>query len=89
MNNATRKQLETLKAGIDAGPINTLCGELEEIRDAEQEKRDNIPEALQEGEQAAKLDAAIEALDEAISKLQEIDEALGEVQDFIDQAVAS
>jgi hypothetical protein len=47
--------------------------QLESLRDEEQEYYDNMPEAFQYGEKGEKAEAAIEALDDAMNSLEEID----------------
>lgn len=64
MNKDTRKEL---------GAIHTAVSEahsaLEGVRDSEQEKFDNLPESIQQGDQGQKLEAAISNLEDAIEAL--------------------
>lgn len=46
---------------------------LEEIKDAEQEAFDNMPESFQQGEKGEAMELAISGLDAAISELESIE----------------
>lgn len=50
-----------------------LVGALEEIRDNEQDKFDNMPEGLQQGDTGQTIEQNVESLDEWISELQSIE----------------
>jgi hypothetical protein len=64
MNNERRKKLKWLGAQIDE-----LAVLVEEIRDAEQEAFDNMPESLQDGERGDAAQQSIDYLDTAIDYL--------------------
>ena len=73
MNNTRRKQLDELISKIEDVKV-----ELESIMSDEDEYRDNMPESLQESERyqnsedaSSSMEGAMEALDEAIEKLEE------------------
>ena len=51
---------------------------IEELRDEEQEKFDNLSEGLQQSERGQAIEAAVSALDEAMSAIEPIEE----VEDF-------
>jgi len=51
---------------------------IEELRDEEQEKFDNLSEGLQQSEKGQTLEATVAALDTAIEKCEEVDE----IEDF-------
>lgn len=59
--------------------VRTLIEALEEARDGEQEKFDNMPEGFQQGDQGQRIEAHVSALEDAISSLEEIE---GEWQDY-------
>lgn len=69
MNKARRTQIEALAAKLEE-----LKGDLEILRDEEQDYYDNMPESLQGGE---KGDAAQQAVDELESAISSMDDALG------------
>lgn len=50
-----------------------LVSELEQLRDAEQEKFDNMPEGFQQGDTGVAIEEHVSALDEWISELESID----------------
>ena len=66
MNKMRRKALEEL-----AEKIADLQNELEEIKQEEEDYKDNMPENLQSSERYEIADAAREAMDSAISALQD------------------
>lgn len=71
MNKADRKQVDELKARIEAAKavydaeLESIGSELRGMADAEQEKFDNATEGLQASEQGQAYEAAAEALGEA------------------------
>jgi uncharacterized coiled-coil DUF342 family protein len=77
MNNARRKALTTINERIAE-----FRGVLEELKDAEQEYYDNMPESFQTGDKGQKAETAVDAIDSAI---QSIEEAAG----YLDEAVAA
>lgn len=75
MNNDRRKAIAALKERVE-GIItlrDELVSEAEAIRDEEQEYLDNMPESLQSSEKGDNAQSAIDALEEAISELQDLD----------------
>ncbi len=73
---------KTRRAAIDAAiaTLETLRGQIEDtanavetIRDEEQEYFDVMPEGLQYGDKGQNAEAAISALDDALSPLQDFD----------------
>lgn len=50
-----------------------VVGQLEELRDQQQEKLDNMPEGLQQGSTGELLQERYDALDSAISELENVD----------------
>jgi hypothetical protein len=70
MNNERRKAIAAVVKQLEGWPdIEELKGELETIRDDEQEAFDNMPESLQQGERGQAAEAAVNALQEAIDML--------------------
>lgn len=75
MNKARRKELQEL---YDI--ISETKAHLEILHDEEEEYRDNIPENLQGSERYEKSEAAMEAIDSAVSSLEETLEYIEEAQ---------
>lgn len=67
MNNARRKQLRTILERL-----NECLGELETVRDEEQEAFDNMPEGLQASEKGERASTAISELDDAFAYLENV-----------------
>jgi hypothetical protein len=75
VNNARRKEIAAISATI-AGLGHTLddvVGSIESVRDDEQAYLDDMPESFQSGEKGECAQAAIDALEEAISTIEELD----------------
>lgn len=68
MNKERRAKIERMN-----NELSGLLSEAEELRDAEQEAFDSMPESLQEGERGEKMQEAISALEELISAIGEFD----------------
>lgn len=91
MNAARRKQIKAIITRLgkasDLG-LEDLREALEGIRDEEQEAYDNMPEALQAGERGVASEAAVSALDDVISGLEEVIGFLDGVGDQLEEAAA-
>jgi len=77
MNKNRRKQIEAIRARLGTLVTEAECikANLKDIRDAEQDYRDNMPEALGDGEKGEKADAAIDALQQVIDDLDSLIDA--------------
>ena len=98
MNNDRRKKIdaaiksaEAMRAEIEAlkelicdikSAASDLHSEIDSIKDEEQEYYDNMPESLQSGEKGQAAEAAVNILEEAISKLEEFDNIPDDVIDI-------
>lgn len=70
MNKERRKQIDGIIARIEqelSPLVDEIRASVEEVRDDEQEYLDNMPESLQSGDKGQLAEAAIEALEEAVS----------------------
>lgn len=76
MNKMNRKQLSDLISRIE-----TIREELDEIKDGEEEKFDNMPENLQDSEKGEALSEVIDFLDSASESL---NESVESIQNAID-----
>ena len=75
MNAMRRKRLYETRArlkDIEEG-LRTLYDDLEQIRDEEQEALDNLPESLQESSKGEILQETIDKMDEILEALDDID----------------
>ena len=52
---------------------------LETCRDEEQDYFDNMPESFQDGQKGEDAQTAIDALDEAVSQMDDVSQALGDI----------
>lgn len=92
MNDKTRKQINALQDKLTAykaryeafsaqaetlrTDLEEITNEIEGIRDDEQDKFDNLPEGLAEGDRGQDIRNAIDELEEALSSLSEVAENL-------------
>lgn len=83
MNKAQRKKIGKMTARLQEiqASILEIMEEFETINNDEQEKFDNMPESLQESEKA-------QAMEEAISQLEEVTASLQQAHDEIDNALS-
>lgn len=73
MNNAQRKRM---KEASDS--LSNAIAIIEEVRDEEQEKLDNMPESLQMSSRYDEMEAGIDSLEDIISSLEDAEAALSE-----------
>ena len=73
MNKQRRKEIARAAAMIEEAK-----SILETCRDEEQDYYDNMPESFQNGEKGSVAQEAIDALEEAVSQLEEIEQSVGE-----------
>jgi len=73
MNNARRKELSALISEIE-----DVRSRLETVKEEEQEAYDNLPESLQDGERGEQMQAAIDAMENADSLL---DDLIGSIEE--------
>ena len=74
MNKQRRKEIAQALAMVE-----TAKGILEACRDEEQDYFDNMPESFQSGQKGEEAQAAIDALEEASSLMEDVSNALDEL----------
>lgn len=74
MNNQRRKAIRDIQDRVQSlfDSLDAIKGEIEQIRDDEQEYLDNMPENMQSGERGETANAAIDELEGAISEIEEL-----------------
>lgn len=88
LNDIFRRIEKEIQPATDAFPdVEEIKAQLEDIRDAEQEAYDNLPESLQDGERGEQMTEAVENIETAISNLEEIGEAFSELKDKVKEAL--
>lgn len=87
MNKKQRKELEKIQDKISELQTEIQCirCEIEEIHDEEDEKKGNLPEAFQYGEQGDKMQEGIDQLDYLMDELDQADSTLQGVYDGISE----
>ena len=82
MNKIRRKNLAEIIERLEAlkSEIEDIASDLEALKDEEEEYLDNIPENLQGSERYERAESAVDALDGAMSDLEDID-----IEAIIDQ----
>jgi hypothetical protein len=85
MNRERRKAIERARGVIEAntqqlldirGAMSQVVGDLEVVRDEEQESFDNLPESMQGAEKGEKMENAVDNLYTVISALEEMVDAI-------------
>lgn len=71
MNNATRNKIDDLISRLE-----NIKTEIEELASEERDKFDNLPEGLQASERGSAMEAAADALDEAVTEIDDVTSAL-------------
>lgn len=91
VNKKQRKTLDGLieQLGDLAGKLDDLKNEIEAIKDEEQEKLDNMPDSLRDGDKGDTLSSIIEMLQTAEDKAGEANEAADEAKSSLEEAVAA
>ena len=86
MNNDRRKALAKLaeEARELAGKLSDLKDAIENLKGEEEEYKDNMPENLQQSDKYYAAEAAVDAMDSAISELDNIN--MDEIADYLDTA---
>lgn len=81
MNNARRKRVKEIKDGIKItnNTLKNLQRQLSSILDEEQDAFDNMPEGLQSSYRGMCSEDAIDSMEEASEKLDEVIELLSEI----------
>ena len=74
MNKQRRKEIARAVAMIEEAK-----SILETCRDEEQDYFDNMPESFQDGQKGEDAQTAIDALDEAISQIDDVSQALADI----------
>lgn len=85
MNKQDRKRLTKFseRCGSIQDLIEELKGEIEQIQENEQNKFDNMPESLQNGEKGEAVQSAIDSLVDVINALEEASAGMSTAMDEI------
>lgn len=73
MNKQRRKALEKIAEGV-----RDLIGQLEALRDEEQESFDNLPESFQNGERGEAMQTGIDSIESALGDLESAESSIQE-----------
>jgi uncharacterized protein Yka (UPF0111/DUF47 family) len=84
------KQVEVLLNEIEnLKDADALKDEAAEIRDAEQEAYDGLPQSQIDGERGQEMYDFVEQLDTAATKLEEVADAITEMKDALQEAITN
>jgi len=88
MNNDRRKEIDRIKERISSliADLSDIKDSIGAVRDEEQDALDNLPESMQEGERGEKAQAAIDALEEALSGMEDAESGLNDIKDNLETA---
>lgn len=73
MNKQRREAIEAIRQRLD-----DIIGEVETLKDEEQDYLDNMPENMQQGEKGSQAETAVEALTDACESINSAVDQLGE-----------
>lgn len=91
MNKQRRKAIERIVAGLLGLPtdeLELLKEAIEEVKDAEQEAYEGLPESLQNGEKGEAMQEAVNQLETAGEALQEMIDAYERMTEALEAAQA-
>ena len=80
MTNTRKAELRKMLKAVD---ITALMELVEELRDEEQERYDELPESVQDGERGERMSETIENLDSLVMALEEATEYIGNLDDTL------
>ena len=63
-----------------------LAGEIENIRDEEQEAYDNLPDGIKESDRGWQMEEAIDNLESALQALEDIEQLFCDIEDYLIEA---
>ena len=88
MNNERRKEIDRLMERVNSllSDLSEIKDSIENVRDEEQEYLDNLPENMADGERAEKAQAAIDAIEEALSGLDDSEMSLEGINTSLETA---
>lgn len=79
MTNTRKAELRKAFREID---VTALMELVTEIRDEEQDRYDNLPESVQDGERGERMSEIIDALDNVATALEEANDYINELDDI-------
>lgn len=79
MTNTRKAELRKAFREID---VTALMELVTEIRDEEQDRYDNLPESVQDGERGERMYEIIDALDNVVTALEEANDYINELDDI-------
>lgn len=90
MNKQRRAEIARIRQRLEEanGVLEELWGDIEAVRDEEQESFDNLPESIQGSERGQKAEEAISSLDTAYDDLEQIRSQLDDLLETLDEAKA-
>lgn len=76
---AARVTMNDAAASLE-GALGDLADQIESVRNDEEEYKENMPEAMQSGDKGERADEAISQIDSAFNNVEELRDALSELQ---------
>lgn len=81
LDEKVQEALSTLRDALADVDVDDIRDRLEAIRDDEQEALDNLSENLQQSARGQAMGAAVDALENAVDQVEQLDTKLGELRD--------
>lgn len=91
MNKETRKQLSKLRDDVDSlkSQLLDFSEQVQEIRDEEDEKYNNLPDSLQESKVGKAIMEGVESLDEIIYNFEQVESEFDTLLDSFSELIGS
>lgn len=91
MNKETRKQLSKLRDDVDSlkSQLLDFSEQVQEIRDEEDEKYNNLPDSLQESKVGKSIMEGVESLDEIIYNFEQVESEFDTLLDSFSELIGS
>lgn len=88
MNSNRRKEIDRIMERIDSlmADLSDIKDSIEAVRDEENEYLENMPGNMIDGERGERAQAAIDALEEALSGMEDADSGLNDIKDNLETA---
>jgi exonuclease VII small subunit len=89
MNATQRKTLNEYISKLEniQADLQVIRDEIDQMKDTEQEKYDNMPESFQDGEKGEKLQQVIDYLEESVNAFESANDSITEMKDGIENAI--
>ena len=88
MNSNRRNEIDRIMERIDSlmADLSDIKDSIETVCNEEQDALDNLPESMQDAERGKRAQAAIDALEEALNGMEDVDSDLNDIKNNLETA---